>query len=78
MDQHEADAEVGRLLREARERWPKNVLILEYSPLLGWQVESLDEDEIPAEGDWTGLVGRGPTPAAALRALLEGGQHDAG
>jgi hypothetical protein len=70
MDQHEADAEVGRLLREARERWPKNVLILEYSPLLGWQVESLDEDKIPAEGDWIGLVGRGPTPAEALRALL--------
>lgn len=60
--QLEADAEVGRLFREACERWPDKVVFLERSR------------NVYGAGVWLSpqdLLGEGPDPAAALRALLE-------
>jgi hypothetical protein len=62
MDQHEADAEVGRLIR-----------------VTGWRWLEIFHDG----GEWWAKAGerataRHKSPAEALRALLEGGQHDAG
>jgi hypothetical protein len=66
MDQHEADAEVGRLLRAARERWPDKIVTLRGDPdsaANAWEVDVWDNT---AEYH----VAYGPTPAEALRALL--------
>jgi hypothetical protein len=59
MDQHEADAEVGRLLREAAARFPQGYVLCRLP----------DECSVWRRGPVFTVINR-PTPAEALRALL--------
>jgi hypothetical protein len=65
MDQHEADAEVGRLLREARKRWPHCDLSFSTAGD-GLCYVTLDNGLVESKTPW----GSGFTDAEALRALL--------
>jgi hypothetical protein len=64
----QADAEVGRLLREAADRWPAVDIVLirrmipAIPPARRWLVYATSHGGLPE--------GYGPTPAEALRALL--------
>jgi hypothetical protein len=68
--QAQADAEVGRLLREVTAAFGHQWGL--------WPENTPDGVQWCACHDTRGVYYRRPTPAAALRALLEGGQHDAG
>jgi hypothetical protein len=72
-EQIEADAEVGRLLREAADRWPDLDVSLECfcsRPVAEWCAGAQRISTPGRKG--VHACAWGPTPAEALRALLGG------